>query len=83
MKLPTIKLVDDWRDWWRWYSSHCIGAALALQGAWLEVPDDLRASVPSWALQGITAALLVLGFVGRLVNQERKVKSPDEVRNDA
>lgn len=63
-------LVPDWRSCWRWWSIRAMSAALALQGAWLALPDDLRAGVPdSWA-QIVTAALMVLGLAGRLVAQQ-------------
>jgi len=65
-----MKLVDDARSAWRWFSVQ----AMALQGAaavaWLAVPNDLRASVPSeWMAIG-AVVLVVLGIAGRLVQQE-------------
>jgi hypothetical protein len=41
----------------------------AIQGAWLFVPDDMKATIPPNVVQGVTLALLALGVVGRLVKQ--------------
>jgi hypothetical protein len=64
-----MKLVDNARSAWRWFSVQ----ALALQGigaaAWLSVPDDMRAAVPSEWLAVAALALTVMGIVGRLVDQ--------------
>ena len=68
----TPRLVPDWRDCWRWYSSHCMWITVALQGAWLELPVEMKASVPTWGIHAITIVLLVLGFFGRLVDQPRR-----------
>lgn len=64
-----MKLDPNWRQCWRWISVHCMTLALAVQGAWLAVPDDLRALVPAWAGYAVTAVLLVAGIAGRLINQ--------------
>lgn len=64
-----MTLVPNARRAWRWFSVQ----ALALQGAgaaaWLAVPDDLRAAVPSGWLAAAAIALTVLGILGRLVDQ--------------
>jgi len=49
-------------------------AAAAVQGAWIFIPDDLRASIPERWAQGLTALLLLLGIVGRLIDQTPKDK---------
>lgn len=47
--------------------------AAAIQGAWLFVPEGMKASIPANVVQGVTIVLLVLGVAGRLVKQEPKV----------
>lgn len=66
-------LIPDWRDAWRWFSVQAMTLAVALQGAWLAVPDDLRVTVPPLVAHGITIGLLVFGIVGRLIDQPIKV----------
>lgn len=66
-----MTLIENWKQAWRMVSMHCMTAAGALQGAWLSVPDDMRASVPAGLVQWLTLGLLVLGVAGRLVKQEK------------
>ena len=69
-----MKLVANWKRAWRWISVQAMVLAGALQGAWMFVPDDLRTSIPPGAVQGFTIVLLVLGVIGRLVDQTPKEK---------
>lgn len=67
-----MKLVPDFKRAWRWISMQCMVVAGAVQGAWLFVPDDMKATFPKDWLQIITALLLVVGIAGRLVDQTPK-----------
>jgi uncharacterized protein YecE (DUF72 family) len=65
-----MKLVDDARSAWRWFSVQAMVLAGAVQMIWLQLPPDLKASVPdAWITYG-TIALLVVGTFGRLVDQK-------------
>ena len=64
-----MKFVDDARRWRRWLSMQAMGAAFALQGAWVFIPDDLKARAGDDLANWVTGALLVLGMIGRLVKQ--------------
>lgn len=68
----TIKLVDNWRRAWRWVSVNCMVLAASIQGAWVYIPDDMRDSIPSKLVAGVTISLLVLGVIGRLFKKEKK-----------
>lgn len=67
-----MKLVDDARRAWRWFSVQCMGLALALQGTWEALPDEMKTGIPPRTVTIITVSLLVLGIVGRLVKQDDK-----------
>lgn len=69
-----MRLVTNWKRAWRWISVQAMVLAGALQGAWMFVPDDLRASIPPGVVQGFTIVLLVLGVIGRLVDQTPKAE---------
>lgn len=69
-----MKLVDDARRAWRWISVQCMGAAVALQGAWEACPDDMKAGIPPKLVTYVTLFLLALGIAGRLVDQTPKDK---------
>ena len=65
-----MKLIEGWKSAYRFISVQAMVLAGAIQGAWLFVPDDLRASIPQTWLQGITLMLMVAGVAGRLVKQK-------------
>lgn len=69
-----MKLIDEARHWWRMFSVQAMGAALAIQGAWEALPDDMKASIPHEWVTRTTATLLVLGLLGRLVRQDKVPK---------
>ena len=64
-----MKLVPGARRAWRWFSMQAMVASVALQGAWLALPADMKAAVPDRIVMIATIALLALGVVGRLVDQ--------------
>lgn len=64
-----MKLVPEWKRAWRWISVQSMVVAGSIQGAWMFIPDDMKASIPVGLVQGVTIALLALGVVGRVVKQ--------------
>ncbi|MGH8080926.1 MAG: hypothetical protein ACREP7_10145 [Lysobacter sp.] len=64
-----MKLIDNWRHAWRFVSVQAMTVAIALQGVWLNLPDDLRIHVPDRIAASVTAGLLVLGLIGRVFQQ--------------
>jgi len=76
MKKP--ELVDNWRSAWRWLSMHCMALALALEGAWRFLPEDLRGRLPDEWVSTISIVLLVLGIAGRLIKQEKSHAGTDQ-----
>lgn len=65
-----FRLVEDWKRCHKWISINCMAIAASFQGAWLYIPDDLRHSIPQKLITFITISLLILGIVGRLINQK-------------
>ena len=66
-----MKLIDDWKQCWRWFSVQAMVLATAIQGAWMFIPPQLQASIPPGWVKTITISLLVLGILGRLVDQPK------------
>lgn len=64
-----MKLVPNVGRAWRWFSVQAMVLATAVQGAWLALPADMKATVPDRLVMAATIVLLVLGVVGRLVDQ--------------
>lgn len=66
-----MKLIPNWKRALRGYSVMAQGAATSVLGAWLAIPEDMRAVVPTWVVFAIVIVLLVLGIIGRLVAQPK------------
>lgn len=64
-----MKLVDDWRKAWTWFSVQAMTVAGAIEAAWAAFPADLKAVLPDRWVHAVAAGLLVLGIVGRVVKQ--------------
>lgn len=67
-----MKLVDDWRKAWKWFSVHALILAGILPTVWLELPPDLKSSIPPGTMSAIAAVIAACGVIGRLVSQEKK-----------
>jgi hypothetical protein len=66
-----MQAVSNWRECWRMLSVQAMTLAGAIQGAWLFIPEDLKASIPDNVVQWVTLSLLSLGVLGRLVKQDK------------
>ena len=66
-----MKLVDDWKSAWRWFSMHALVLAGVIPTVWVELPPDLKTAIPPEAMGTITAVIAACGVVGRLVNQSK------------
>ena len=64
-----MKLVDDARDWWRWYSTWAIVALGAAPVIWAEMPPEVKALIPEDWTPYILAVVAIGGLVGRLKAQ--------------
>lgn len=64
-----MRLIPNWRKAWRMFSVQAQAASFAILGTWQAMPDDLRSRVPEPVVFGIVGALLVLGIIGRLIDQ--------------
>ncbi len=66
-----MKLIDNWRKAYRMLSIQAMAFATAIQGAWMFIPEDMKASIPPTVVQWVTMGLLAFGIVGRLVDQPK------------
>jgi hypothetical protein len=66
-----MRLVEEWRSAWRWFSLQAMALTAAIQAAWAALPDDLKQHVPAKAVTAVSVALLLLGIGGRLVKQKK------------
>lgn len=68
-KFILSKLLDDWKQGWRWFSVQAMILAAALQGVWCTLDASQKAALEPYQTK-ITMAILILGVIGRLVRQE-------------
>jgi hypothetical protein len=66
-----MKLVDNWKDAWRWFSMWFLGFAAAAQVAWETLPPEAIAVVPEQWRGYITIGLLVAAAIGRVIDQSK------------
>lgn len=66
------RLVPEWRRCLRWFSVNIPALNLAFLGAWSVLPAKFQDALPMPWVVGIAAALIVLGVVGRLIEQKPK-----------
>lgn len=67
-----MKLVPNWRKARKWLSIQIPAINIAFLGTWAVLPQKFQDALPVWAVVAIAVALLVLGMVGRLIQQESK-----------
>lgn len=71
-----IRLIPEWRRWWRMYSFWGLSIAIAITEGWQYLPDDIKSmmsdSMRLKAAGVVTIATLVLRFI-----QQTKLRSED------
>lgn len=66
-----MRLVEEWKSAWRWFSLQAMVLVAAIQAAWAALPDDLKQHFPPRLVAAVSITLLLLGVGGRLVKQHR------------
>ena len=64
-----MKLTPNAKDAYKWFSVQAMALVVAIEGAWLAMPPDLKSRVPETWVDFLSMALLVLGIFGRVVDQ--------------
>lgn len=65
-----MKLVDNWKKCYRWLSMQGFLLAGFLQTTWMGLPAEWKETVPDNLIYVMTIFALILGAVGRLVDQK-------------
>jgi hypothetical protein len=63
------RLVKDWHTCHKWLSMQFLAVSVALQGAFMVMPQEMRSALPDWATRASAIALLVCAVLGRLLDQ--------------
>lgn len=79
MKKP--ELIEDWRDFWRFWSVRLAAVGTAITGllvafpdaalaAWAILPHELKSSIPPQYMPLIGVVVFALSIVARLIRQD-------------
>ena len=66
-----MKLINNWKNIWKWYSTHAVVIYTALVSYYAQMPAVDKASLPLWVIYLIQAVIVVSFIVGRLIKQEQ------------
>ena len=72
-----MKFIDNIRGVFHHYSTIALTAASGLQGAWLSIPDSIKAPLPGWVAQAvawITLTVVLAGLGGKFIDQSPKAQ---------
>ena len=47
-----MRVIDEWRQAWRWFSCQAMVLVAAIQGGWAAIPDDLRWKIELFKRRG-------------------------------
>lgn len=65
-----LRLIDDWRNGWKFSSNRLIAVGIAVQVSLLAFPDKLLQYVPPSVLAALTVFALACAILGRLTTME-------------
>jgi hypothetical protein len=71
-----MTLIENANKAWKMFSVQAMAVAgslqfldLAIRFSWSSIPEEMKSSLPTGWVQCLTAVLMVLGIIGRLVKQ--------------
>lgn len=64
-----MKLVDNAKNAWKWFSVQALAISGAMPLVWLNIPDEMRNTIPPDYVMLATCVMAVLGLIGRVVDQ--------------
>lgn len=67
-----MKLIEEWKQSWRWLSVQFAGLSAVILTAWLALPEDIKAAVPDGVKAGAAYLGIAAAVVLRLIQQEPK-----------
>lgn len=65
-----MKMVDDARDWWKWSSTHVVGAVSVLPMAWEILPHEFKAYVSDGYMPYIGGVMFFGAFLAARVRAQ-------------
>ena len=68
--MMKLRLVKDWRQWWRWHSTKALVLLGLLPTIWVEMPADMKAMIPAHWLQIVSFIVMLAGMLSRITRQK-------------
>lgn len=89
MRKIKLEFIEDWRDFWRFWSVRLATVGTAITGlliafpdaalaAWAILPDELKSSIQPQYMPLIGVGVFALSIVARLVKQKNLRKGVEE-----
>lgn len=74
-----LRLVQNWRSAWKWYSIHIMIVIVALPEIWSYFPQEFKDSLPPGVFKYAMMFLGVSAILARMFSQEKpKDDEPDK-----
>lgn len=67
--VQEMKLVQDWKQAWKWHSTQLMAVAAMLPLVWVQLPPDFKAMIPDAWMPFILPFIAIGAIVGRLRDQ--------------
>jgi hypothetical protein len=68
-----MTLIENWKHAWKWLSVQIPAVNIAFLGTWSALPTKFQDAIPLPYVIGTAVSLIVIGVVGRLIDQTPKV----------
>lgn len=67
-----MKLVDNWKSGWKWYSTHLTVANGAIFVGWNQIPQDFKDHLPHGLYIYLAVFMVFFTLLGRAIDQEKR-----------
>lgn len=65
-----MKLVPDWKDFWKWSSTHVAVIASTVVVVWPSIPHDVKSMIPQEYTPFIAGGMLLASFITARVRDQ-------------
>lgn len=66
-----MKLVENAKSAWKWYSVQALGVLAVVPMVWVDLPADIKSHIPDEWMPYVVSVIALGGLVGRLKAQSK------------
>lgn len=66
-----MKLIDDWKQVWKWYSTHAMVIYMALVSYYVSLEPTVKEQIPNWMLYTSIVIAGVTFIIARITQQAK------------